>query len=63
MALFNKFSSGKNGRLIAAATLEYDGTMMYAHEADYYLRLLCCNMQLGVGGGSSARKGALLRRA
>ena len=61
MVLFNKFIGGKSGRVIAAAAPEYDGIVLSANEIDYYHRLLCGNTLLGVGGGSSARKGAPLR--
>jgi hypothetical protein len=62
VALFNKFIGGKNGRVIAAAALEYDGTVLSANEIDHYLRLLRGDTLLGAGGGTSARKGAPLRR-
>ena len=60
--LFNKFISGKSSRLIAAAALEYDGTVLIPRQIDQYTYLLRDDKLLGVGGGSSQKSGAPLRR-
>ena len=62
MALFNKFIGGKNGCVIAAAALKYDGAVLSANEIDHYLRLMRGDTLLGVGGGASTRKGEMTRR-
>ena len=59
---FNKFISGKTSRVITAAALECDGTVLRPCEIDYYIKLLRGNKLLGVGGDTSTNIGAPLRR-